>query len=384
MASIKRRVCTAVQQALLAPALLSRSMAYVPLCLSIVFLFTISGAVAAQTAYARTNNLPAPAAPLSKKPPSGGATQQGYPPELLEELGLPPDGTPAEKPPEAVKTPDDFPPGMSPYPGLRDIPRPPDFSGSKAGSNADSEDAGDAAYAEDAGFDAADETASPSLNLSDTASDTGSDTGADTAEKKTETPLPGSQARNSSDNQTSNKAKSPAALQPGQNQDTALEQYALIIDKNLFSPERKKWVTPPAGGNQAGAQLAKKTLDELVLFGTIISPQGRYAVLRTKKTRKSKETTGGFQPYTLGDYIAGYLIKEIDAKKVTLVDESENQEYTVFFNAEQQVRQVEKTALKAVPPKPVVPPGKRRRAVRKRLPRKPPVAPAVPAPTWGR
>jgi len=128
------------------------------------------------------------------------------------------------------------------------------------------------------------------------------------------------------------------------------KEYEIIIEKNIFSPERKKWVSEPAASKQATQKMAKKEINELILLGTVINRDNRYAVLRTKKDANK----GGFKPSMKGDYIQGYLVKEIEEKKVTLQDDADNTEYVLFINDDKKERVAEKTAVKAEPAKAAV------------------------------
>ncbi len=159
--------------------------------------------------------------------------------------------------------------------------------------------------------------------------------------------------------------KSAAAVK---SDNSSIEAFALIIDKNLFSPERKKWISELNAGKGA-AQMAKKQLNDMVLLGTIISGRGRYAVLRTKKDTTPQN---GFQPYTKGDYVQGYLIKEIEEKKVTLLDEAENLVYVVFINDDKKERLAEKTERKPEPPKTAAEPAKPEGTAKRKVSQRPP------------
>ena len=167
------------------------------------------------------------------------------------------------------------------------------------------------------------------------------------------------------------KADLPGKLQPpavasDNSTRPKLANYDIIIEKNLFSPDRKKWVSEPPA--KPGAQMAKKELNDLTLLGTIISGNQRYAVLRTKKETAAQSS---MQPYAKGDYVQGYFIKDIEEKKVTLLDETENLMYVVFINDQQKVRVAEKTERKPEPPK--APPEVKK-------PEAPAAAPKRPAP----
>ncbi len=137
----------------------------------------------------------------------------------------------------------------------------------------------------------------------------------------------------------------------------------IIIEKNLFSPDRKKWVSEPASSKKGADKLAKKEINDLMLMGTAIRGKERYAVLHAKKDAAQ----GGFKPWMKGDYVQGYLLKEIEEKMVVLQDEAENKEYILYMNDEKKERVAEKTAVKIEPPSAAVEvtkgpqPGKRRR-----------------------
>ena len=136
----------------------------------------------------------------------------------------------------------------------------------------------------------------------------------------------------------------------------------IIIEKNLFSPDRKKWVSEPASAKKSSDKLAKKEINDLILMGTAIRGKDRYAVLHAKKDA----TKAGFKPWMKGDYVQGYLLKEIEEKMVVLQDEAENKEYILYLNDEKKERVAEKTAVKVEQPAAVVDdvkeaqPGKRR------------------------
>jgi len=125
------------------------------------------------------------------------------------------------------------------------------------------------------------------------------------------------------------------------------DEIDIIVEKNLFHPERKKWemnrqeevqVTKPA--------INKKELFKVQLYGTVLEGKNRYAVLRTTKG-KAKEQNG---VYMVGEYIGGYLIKEIERKKVVMADENTNENFIVFINEENKERFTSKTEIKQVDP----------------------------------
>lgn len=148
------------------------------------------------------------------------------------------------------------------------------------------------------------------------------------------------------------RSTAPASVEeaiPADTKNIKDKQHEIIIEKNLFSPDRKKWVSEPKSGKKAADKQPVKEINDLMLLGTVISGPTRYAVIRTKKNI----TKTAFQPYMKGDYIQGYLVKEIKQKKVILLDETENSKYTLYIDNDKKERVAEKTASKpAVNPAP--------------------------------
>ena len=147
----------------------------------------------------------------------------------------------------------------------------------------------------------------------------------------------------------------------------------IIVEKNLFSPDRKKWVSEPK--KQPGDRMATQEIGDITLLGTVVSTSARYAVLRAKKDGDK----AGYRPYMLGDYVQGYLLKEIEDKKVVLVDEAAIKEYELYMNDEKKERATEKTDLKPEPPRAGANDKKEDQAAKKRKKRPPPKQPPIPA-----
>jgi len=122
----------------------------------------------------------------------------------------------------------------------------------------------------------------------------------------------------------------------------------VLIEKNLFSPERKKWVMEDPKDKKPEAEKVKKEIADITLFGTVIAGEERYAVLRSKK--KAKPDVDSKTPYAVGDYVSGFLVAAIEPKRVVLRDESEGREYQIFVNDESKDRSVEKTEIKMAEP----------------------------------
>ncbi len=121
---------------------------------------------------------------------------------------------------------------------------------------------------------------------------------------------------------------------------------SIIVEKNLFSPDRKKW-EEPADKKPVQKQTVKKNtnINKINLYGTIIAGDRRYAVLRATKKRM-RRGAGYDTPYQLGDYIEGYKIVEIVRKQVVLRDEDLNEDYNVFVSEEKKDRAALKTEIK--------------------------------------
>jgi len=104
------------------------------------------------------------------------------------------------------------------------------------------------------------------------------------------------------------------------------DPYKIISEKNLFRPDRSEWVIEKTDSN-----LPQKEVDpdKLELFGTIIVGEKKSALIynekprekgkRARKTRSSRgRKRGETELYSLGDYIGGYIVTEIEEKRVVL------------------------------------------------------------------
>jgi hypothetical protein len=117
------------------------------------------------------------------------------------------------------------------------------------------------------------------------------------------------------------------------------EEYNIIIEKNLFSPTRQKWVTPPK--TPPKKQISKAMMPEL--SGTIISDKKKVALLSFRQppasistsTRSTRRTPGkkgksvtpapvvtprsnNSRILSVGDRFGDYQLVAIEDKQVTI------------------------------------------------------------------
>jgi Tfp pilus assembly protein PilP len=143
-----------------------------------------------------------------------------------------------------------------------------------------------------------------------------------------------------------------ALAAPAMSQTDADNATAVIVEKNLFHPERKKYVMEIAKDKKEEKKQTqeKKELATIELYGTVIAGGQRYAVLRTKKEAKPTAKT----IFSVGDYVGGYLITAIEDKKVSMRDDAQNEEYVIFINQGTKERTASaaaaKTEIKEEPP----------------------------------
>lgn len=124
--------------------------------------------------------------------------------------------------------------------------------------------------------------------------------------------------------------------------------YALIVNKNLFSPKRTAWFKNEARkANQSISKNVPRIDDKkLQLLGTVVTAKYRRALISTSSGSSRKDT----EMYATGDYLQGYLVKEIVPKKVVLVNQDMHEECILFLKADKPHRSQEKTPLPQSPP----------------------------------
>lgn len=145
--------------------------------------------------------------------------------------------------------------------------------------------------------------------------------------------------------------------------------YDIIIEKNLFHDQRRKWEMEKPSSKGASSQAGsaeRQDIEQVKLFGTVIKDERSYAVMRVAAPPKpqrrvprgrsrraaisSPETTDTKRPYAVGDFIGGYRVLEIKPASVLIEDPSDNNRYEIFMNDGQTERSVERTEIPEDPP----------------------------------
>jgi hypothetical protein len=148
------------------------------------------------------------------------------------------------------------------------------------------------------------------------------------------------------------------------NAGAADEPYSLISKKNLFSPDRKEWIMEKTDSkaNEAKKAVSKIDLKQIKLTGTVIVGNERKAVIKNSLKKGSGKDA---DVYMTGDYIEGYLLKEINEKKVLLTNTDANDSVELFLHEGATQRSSEKTDVTMPAPAPEIKPEKPRYAPKK-------------------
>jgi hypothetical protein len=129
---------------------------------------------------------------------------------------------------------------------------------------------------------------------------------------------------------------------PAANARAAEDPYAIISKKNLFHPERKEWIMEKTDGKAGDAKKAVSKIDlkQIKLIGTVISGNEKKAIIKNSLKRSTGKDV---DTYMTGDYIEGYLLKEIEAKRVLLSNAESNDSVELFLHEGATQRSSEKT-----------------------------------------
>ncbi len=115
-----------------------------------------------------------------------------------------------------------------------------------------------------------------------------------------------------------------------------------VVEKNLFSPDREKWTMESSDKKKKASKGKKDKVDDIILSGTIVSNKVKSAILSVSGKRKA----GKSSVYMEGDYVSGYLLKEISERNVVLQDVQSGEDYMVFLNDEKKNRVAVKTEIR--------------------------------------
>ena len=150
----------------------------------------------------------------------------------------------------------------------------------------------------------------------------------------------------------------------------AEEPYEIIAKKNLFHPDRKEWIMESTDKKGDDAKLSVPKLDpqKVQLKGTVIVGDERKAIVSTagnimaaggRLPKRAASGAGTAEIYMVGDFIEGYVIKEVNEKNILLSSPDGQDAVTVFLHEGSKQRSSEKTPVPAAPV-----PVEERRAVR--------------------
>lgn len=130
----------------------------------------------------------------------------------------------------------------------------------------------------------------------------------------------------------------------------AEEPYSIISKKNVFSPDRKEWLMEKTDSKTPIKAVPKIDVKQIKLMGTIIVGTERKAVIKNSLKKGAGQDTDVYMP---GDYIEGYLLKEVNEKKVLLTNTDANDSVEIFLHEGTAQRSAEKTEIKEPePPEP--------------------------------
>ena len=121
------------------------------------------------------------------------------------------------------------------------------------------------------------------------------------------------------------------------------EPYAIISRKNLFHPERKEWIMESSDkkGDDAKSSVPKLDPQKVQLKGTVIVGDERKAVVSTtgslvaaggRMPRRAAAGAGNAEIYMVGDFIEGYLVKEVNEKNILLSSSDGQDQVTIFLH----------------------------------------------------
>jgi hypothetical protein len=122
----------------------------------------------------------------------------------------------------------------------------------------------------------------------------------------------------------------------------AEEPYDIISKKNLFHPDRKEWIMESSSktADNGKANVPKLDPQKLQLKGTLIVGEERKAVVSTTGAAiksvpgrmAQRGAAGNAEIYMVGDFIEGYLVKEVNEKNILLSSPDGQDKVTIFLH----------------------------------------------------
>jgi hypothetical protein len=140
----------------------------------------------------------------------------------------------------------------------------------------------------------------------------------------------------------------------------AEEPYDIISKKNLFHPERKEWIMESSDkkGDDAKSSVPKLDPQKVQLKGTVIVGDERKAIVSStgnivaaggRMPKRAAAGAGNEEIYMVGDFIEGYLVKEVNEKNILLNSPDGQDAVTIFLHEGSKQRSSEKTPVPAAP-----------------------------------
>jgi hypothetical protein len=150
----------------------------------------------------------------------------------------------------------------------------------------------------------------------------------------------------------------------------AEEPYNIISKKNLFHPDRKEWIMESSGkaADDGKANVPKLDPQKVQLKGTIIVGDERKALVSataaaikmTPGRMAQRGAIGNAEIYMVGDFIEGYLVKEVNEKNILLSSPDGQDAVTIFLHEGSTQRSSEKTPVSPGPAPAALSPEKKR------------------------
>jgi hypothetical protein len=141
---------------------------------------------------------------------------------------------------------------------------------------------------------------------------------------------------------------------------TVEDPYAIISQKNLFHPDRKEWIMESSDkkADDTKASVPKLDPQKVKLQGTVIVGDEHKAIVSTtgnimavggRMPKRAIAGAGNAEIYMVGDFIEGYLLKEVNEKNILLSSPDGQDAVTIFLHEGSKQRSSEKTPVPAAP-----------------------------------